>query len=677
MVHRWTGLTVGLLVVFLALTGLTLVFRPQLEPVVSRDLMAATECAEPLALDALLAKARTVHPKVALDMVKIVKGESTVIRFADKIGVHVDPCTGAVLGEQHRWSGLFNTLEWLHRFRFIDSADVGNFITGSAALAAAFVFAIGGLVVWWPPTLRALKRSLRLLPNLTGRAFELNLHRTVGLYVSLVILVAALASLPIAFKWARYGLTTVTGSTAPAPRPPSAKAADDARRAPLQTCLRNAQALVPRASEILILYARKKGDRIDSVEVQMIGPDAPHPNAHSKVYLDAFTGNALLFEPYAQSGAGNRIYRWLNSLHMGYIGGVFGQILLFTGVLGVPVLGYTGVSSYLRRRSAEVADKTPGGVKMRVKRIRPETAEIKSFELVSATRAPLPEYTPGSHIDVHIDDGLTRQYSLCNGPMEKDCLVIAVKREPESRGGSRAMHERIAEGDLLTISPPRNHFSIDPSATRHLLLAGGIGITPLLSMARHLLHSGGSFHLQYFTRSVEHTAFHAVLSQPEFRGKVTFHYAVDPQGLHTYLQKLLWHREEGTHLYVCGPRPFMDLVEATASATWPPGTVHAEHFSANPMAFSGPREAFEVKLALSGGSYEIPADRTIVSVLADYGIEIPTSCEQGVCGTCLCGVLEGTPDHRDAFLTEDGRKAGDKMLPCVSRAKGKLLVLDI
>lgn len=673
LVHRWTGLTLGLLVVFLAVTGLTLVFRPQLEPVVSHDLMAAGTCREPLPLDALLASARTVHPKGAIDVIKIVEGESTMIRFADKIGVYIDPCNGVVLGQQHRWGGPINTLEQLHRFRFIDSSDVGNFITGSAAFAAALIFAIGGLVVWWPPTMRALKRSFRLLPHLTGRAFELNLHRTVGIYASLVILVVAVTALPIAFKWVRSSITALTSSPTPVPRPASENVAATTKRLPLDAYLRNAQAIVPRSSETVIGYPRNDAD---SVEVQMVGPDAPHPKAISYVYLDAYNGKTLRFEPYGESGTGNKIYRWADAIHMGYVGGLFGQILLFAGILGVPVLGYTGVSSYLRRRFAEAEDKTPGH-KVRVNRIRPESAEIKSFELVSANKAPLPDFTPGSHIDVHIDDGLIRQYSLCNGPTEKDRLVIAVKREPESRGGSRAMHERISEGDVLTISAPRNHFPIDPKATHHLLLAGGIGVTPLLSMARHLLGIGASFHLQYFTRGVEHAAFHAVFSQPEFRGKVSFHYALDPEGLRTYLHKLLWHRQEGAHLYVCGPRPFMDLVETTASATWPPETVHSEYFSANPMAFSGSREAFEVKLALTGGTYKVPADKTIVNALAEYGIEIPTSCEQGVCGTCLCGVLEGTPDHRDAFLTEAERKAGDKMLPCVSRAVGTTLVLDI
>jgi vanillate monooxygenase ferredoxin subunit len=299
------------------------------------------------------------------------------------------------------------------------------------------------------------------------------------------------------------------------------------------------------------------------------------------------------------------------------------------------------------------------------------------FELEGANGTALPAFTPGSHIDVRIDEDLVRQYSLCNIPDKKTRYVIAVKREPDSRGGSRAIHERIAEGDVISISAPRSHFALDPSAKHHLLLAGGIGITPLLSMARELQRSKRSFALQYFARTIAHTAFHAFLSRPEFRGKVSFHYAVDPTVLRLYLHKLLWHRPDAAHLYVCGPRPFMDLVEEIASANWPPHTIHAEYFSADPMAFAGPRVPFEVKLALAGGTYRVDADKTIVGALGEHGIEIPTSCQQGVCGTCVTGLLDGEADHRDAFLTDAERRAGDKIMPCVSRAKSEVLVLDL
>jgi vanillate O-demethylase ferredoxin subunit len=311
-----------------------------------------------------------------------------------------------------------------------------------------------------------------------------------------------------------------------------------------------------------------------------------------------------------------------------------------------------------------------------VKRVKQEALDIKSFEL-AGTGAPLPPFTPGSHIDVHVGQGLVRQYSLCNGPLDTGSYTIAVKREPESRGGSRGMHEGIKEGDTIKISVPRSNFALSSTAKRHLLLAGGIGITPLLSMARHLQTFETPFELQYFSRSIQHTAFHDVLSAPEFKGKVVFHYAVEPDGVRAYLRKLLWHRPADTHLYLCGPRVFMDLVESTAAATWPPEAVHLEYFSADPESLAGPRDVFKVRLARAGGEYMIPADKTIVEALAEHKIHIETSCEQGVCGTCLTGLLEGVPDHRDVFLTDDEKEAGDKMMPCVSRSKSEVLVLDL
>jgi vanillate monooxygenase ferredoxin subunit len=317
------------------------------------------------------------------------------------------------------------------------------------------------------------------------------------------------------------------------------------------------------------------------------------------------------------------------------------------------------------------------GLTVAVRTVRDEALDVRSFELVAADGGALLPFRPGSHIDVEVAPGLVRQYSLCNDPRESDRYVIAVKREPASRGGSSGMHERVRAGDRLVVSAPRSNFALAEDAHHHLLLAGGIGITPLLSMSQHLLANGASFQLVYFSRSIAHTAFHDVLSAALYRGHVTFHYALEPDQVRVYLRRLLWERPAGAHLYLCGPRTFMDLVETTAASTWAPDAVHLEYFVADPAALAGPSTGFTVKLARHGGEFAVPEGRTIIEVLAEHGVPVETSCEQGVCGTCITGVLEGEPDHRDVFLTDAEKRAGDRMTVCVSRAMGPRLVLDL
>jgi vanillate O-demethylase ferredoxin subunit len=313
---------------------------------------------------------------------------------------------------------------------------------------------------------------------------------------------------------------------------------------------------------------------------------------------------------------------------------------------------------------------------MRVDRIRVETEDVRVFELVPVDSAPVAPFDPGAHIDVHLGNNLVRQYSLCNGPDDTDCYIIGVKRESASRGGSATLHDGVREGHLLQIGLPRNNFPLRESAAHHLLVAGGIGITPLWSMARHLLARKRSFELHYFARSIATTAFHKELSASQFAGMVDFHYALEPAAVRSKLRKILQERKPHAHLYLCGPRPFMDAVEDVAAATWPNDAVHLEYFSADVNALSAPKSSFVVRLARTGGDYLIPEDMTIVAALAQYGVYIDVSCEQGVCGTCLTGVIEGQPDHRDSFLSEEERKC-DRMLPCVSRARSDMLILDI
>jgi vanillate O-demethylase ferredoxin subunit len=315
---------------------------------------------------------------------------------------------------------------------------------------------------------------------------------------------------------------------------------------------------------------------------------------------------------------------------------------------------------------------------VRVERRDNEAEGICSYELVSADGTPLPAFTAGAHIDVHIEvdggPGLVRQYSLCNPPHERHRYVIGVLRDPGSRGGSQAMHEQIHAGTALTISTPRNHFPL-MDAPRSVLLAGGIGITPLLAMAETLSAQGKQFALHYCTRSPERTAFRERLLSAPYAAHVRFHHdSVQPLDLPALLAAL----ERDTHIYFCGPAGFIDHVKASAAAAgWPPEQLHLEYFGAAAAVPIDGDQPFEVKLKSSGKCYTIPPGVTVLRVLNDAGVFVPASCEQGVCGTCLTHVLDGVPDHRDLYLTEAEQAANDIFAPCCSRSKTASLLLDL
>lgn len=311
----------------------------------------------------------------------------------------------------------------------------------------------------------------------------------------------------------------------------------------------------------------------------------------------------------------------------------------------------------------------------KVARVWDETCEIKCFELVPEAGSNLRAPEPGAHIDVHVADKLIRQYSLWNGPEDTDRYFIGVKKEIESRGGSRQMHG-LAEGTVLSVSEPKNNFPMDAEAQKSILMAGGIGITPLLSMARHLAADGRPFELHLFARSQEHAPFKDLLNS---LGSTHIHLGLEPGARDELVGRILGEgKEEGAHVYTCGPKPFMNLVVTTAERQgWDPLRVHLEYFSAEAPAASADDATIEVVLARSGRAIVVAPDQTIADALISEGVELLTSCEQGVCGTCLTTVLEGEPDHRDVYLSPAEKKANKTILPCVSRCKGNRLVLDL
>jgi vanillate O-demethylase ferredoxin subunit len=325
----------------------------------------------------------------------------------------------------------------------------------------------------------------------------------------------------------------------------------------------------------------------------------------------------------------------------------------------------------------------PDSLLVRVRSITYLAEDINAYEVVSVDDCQLPTFSAGSHIDLYFRDGRTRQYSLCNDPNDKNRYVFAVQREIEGRGGSKAIFDRIHVGRILSISKPRNNFQLIPAASTHLLLAGGIGITPIFSMIKSLDAAGQHFNLHYCTRSKEKTSFYDEVADLANRGVANlYHDGGEPKsGLD--LRKLLSEYSEGTHLYFCGPPGFMNAVRK-ASEHWPSTAVHFEYFSATSVSDNLAQSAilngdisvgFQIQIASTGKVLDVPNDKSIAQVLRENGIEVETSCEAGVCGACRTKYLSGTPDHRDYVLTDEEK--ADTLLVCCSRSKSGLLVLDL
>jgi phthalate 4,5-dioxygenase reductase subunit len=323
---------------------------------------------------------------------------------------------------------------------------------------------------------------------------------------------------------------------------------------------------------------------------------------------------------------------------------------------------------------SNIEDRQPKFAKFVVAGKRNVADGIVSFELRDPEGRELPAFTAGAHVTVRVPSGANRNYSLSNDPDERDRYVIAVKRDAAGRGGSISMTDDVAEGDLIDVSEPRNEFELNDRARSYVFVAGGIGITPILSMMRHLKATGGPrFKLYYLTRSPEMTAFIDELTDPEWKSHVVVHHDFGDLANAFDFWSVFEKPGSGTHVYCCGPRALMDGVR-DMTGHWPQGSVHFESFGVD-AALSAQNEAFTVKLERSGRCFDIPVDRSILEVLRDNGIRAPSSCESGTCGSCRTTLCAGEAEHRDMVLGED-EKASQIMI-CVSRAKGGELVLDL
>jgi ferredoxin-NADP reductase len=293
--------------------------------------------------------------------------------------------------------------------------------------------------------------------------------------------------------------------------------------------------------------------------------------------------------------------------------------------------------------------------------------DVVAVELRHPDGRELPRWTPGAHVDVLLSPGLTRQYSLCGDPADRSAWRIAVRREPQGRGGSQQVHDQLSVDDLIQVGEPRNHFELLP-APRYLFLAGGIGITPILPM---LAAAAAPWELHYAGRTAASMPFASQLIT-DYGSRVTL-YPEDERG-RIDLDPLIGSLPPETLIYCCGPSGMLEAVEECC-ARWPGRRLHVERFT--PAERDADQREFEVELARTGRTLLVPADRSLLDVVEDAGVSVLSSCREGTCGTCETTVLSGAVDHRDSLLTPDERAANDTIFLCVSRAADRRLVLDL
>ncbi|MGO3344661.1 MAG: PDR/VanB family oxidoreductase [Marinomonas sp.] len=307
-----------------------------------------------------------------------------------------------------------------------------------------------------------------------------------------------------------------------------------------------------------------------------------------------------------------------------------------------------------------------------------ENQNVVRIVFASEDGKVLPTYDAGAHIDVYLPSGLIRQYSLCQYKDSGEYYEIAVLKEPESQGGSEEIHH-LSVGDKLNISYPRQHFSLVKTSRKSILIAGGIGVTPLLSMAYQLNKQGFSFELHYCVGSPEEQVFRHELENAAFSDSVYFHFSQVKASGRLDILNLLSKNTLDTEIYICGPESLIFHVLLQAEILgWPQDRLHREFFSAPTLNFVAKKEsAFKVKVHSTGAVFDVGPEQTITQVLDDKGIYIPVSCEEGVCGTCQTKVISGTPDHADVYLSVQQKAEGKFIMPCCSRSKSALLELDL
>jgi ferredoxin-NADP reductase len=316
-------------------------------------------------------------------------------------------------------------------------------------------------------------------------------------------------------------------------------------------------------------------------------------------------------------------------------------------------------------------DESGGLTEVRLTAIRYAARDTNLYEFRRVDGLALSPAEPGAHIDLHLPNGLIRQYSLTapdNAPMS---YSLGIKLDPASRGGSKYVFETLRVGQTVKISAPRNNFPLVENAEHSVLIAGGIGITPIWAMVQRLQATGRSWTLHFACRSRADMAF---LDSLQGMPEAHLHFDDESNSAFLDLNEIVSQAPKHAHLYCCGPNPMLESFK-DATANWPAEQLHVEYFT--PAQSADLKGNYVVELVRSGKEFVIPSGKSILSVLRDAGLNVPYSCEEGICGTCETAVISGIPDHRDSLLTEKERAANATMMICCSGSKSERLVLDL
>ncbi|WJS98166.1 PepSY-associated TM helix domain-containing protein [Novosphingobium humi] len=353
-VHRWSGLTLGLILLFSAFTGLGLAFRTQLEGLAYPGMGAGQVCAAPVAISRMAQTARQAHPQSKVDYLRVKMGSGlpTAVRFFDKETYYFNACNGSIVAQQSRYDGFFGFTEWLHKGAWIK--EIGGIIMGIGALTCVLMLAGLGVYLWWPRGPRTFKQALRIDNRAKGKAYTLGLHRTVGAWAVAPLLLSAITGIPIAFEPLQKAMIGKEHIRLPgAPKTPAPKMAAGegkpqwipASDAVIDATWTGIMANTHRPSEVLFHIAHKPGEPL---EIYAIDGNAPHTQARSMIYADPADGSIIKTRPYDTAPFTYRLYYWMLALHNGMVGGLLGQIILFLGCAGATFMGVTGIMSYLQ-----------------------------------------------------------------------------------------------------------------------------------------------------------------------------------------------------------------------------------------------------------------------------------------------------------------------------------------